>query len=90
MPDESVEVRPLEDWLIDHRWPDAYDLARAILASDWLAEHDARVRAEAEAHGMRILAGQFQQRGLSEAARIAFDTAQAVDAARVARDGGVR
>ena len=30
--------RALEDWLIDNRWPDAYDLSHAILASDWLAE----------------------------------------------------
>ena len=36
--------RALEDWLIDHRWPNAYDLAAAIIASDWLAERDARER----------------------------------------------
>jgi hypothetical protein len=34
----------LEGWLLDNRWPDAYELSHAI--SDWLAAHDEAIRAE--------------------------------------------
>lgn len=56
MSDETRDVEVLADWMLQHAdkafpWPGeleelmADDLARAILASDWLAEHDAELEA---------------------------------------------
>lgn len=96
MSGETRDVEVLADWMLQHAdkafpWPGeleelmADDLARAILASDWLAEHDAEVEArvreqiaqaiETSRHGKRdhvvshYEAGQWD--GLSNAACIA-------------------
>ena len=51
---EAVESSraALEDWLIDNRWPSAYDLSHALMRSDWLARDRAQQRAEAWDEGM--------------------------------------
>lgn len=47
---EIVEAaNVLEDWLIDHHWPNSYDLSHALLASDWLDEVKAIAHAECAA-----------------------------------------
>jgi hypothetical protein len=69
MHDAFVAARDRGGWLM---------IADAILASPWLAQ----VKATARAEVLRMLASQFRQRGLSEASRIAFDTADAIGGAQ--------
>lgn len=75
-PDAARPAEDVEDVLSlaaeIRRVDGAHDLGAAALAEalkPWFAQLLAQARAEGAAHGMRILAGQFQQRGLSEAAR---------------------
>lgn len=42
----AEDRQALEDWLLDIRYPEAYDLSHAVFASDWLKAHDAKVAAD--------------------------------------------
>jgi len=53
---DATDRVQLEDWLIDHRWPDAYDLSHAIVSSDWYVNCLAEVRAEGVNDGIRLAA----------------------------------
>lgn len=63
-PSADVEaLRALEDWLIDHRWPDAYDLSHSILSSDWLAAHTAAAEARGAERALLTLADEIATGG---------------------------
>lgn len=87
LPPLTRSQRQLEDWLIDHRRSDAYDLSNAIITSDWLKDHVAAQVEAALAEQREGIAAAIEEleTARTQAWLKGWDSVPQHDAAKIAR-----